>query len=158
MKNKEVKSEITFLEACKILKKSKKTISRYIKKGLITPERIKSQRGTLEYRFKRDDLENFKKPETGQIRQDTRQDSEIITLLKETTQVLKNQLKVKDEQIKSLLERSRENNILLKGLQNKVLMLESKDENRGDRPDEKRQDRGQKIKVFIDYIKGKFFK
>jgi len=35
---------ITYLEACKILGKSRKTISRYIKKGLIKTEKIKSQR------------------------------------------------------------------------------------------------------------------
>jgi len=45
MKNKEViKSDITFIEACQILQKSRKTISQYIRKGLLTPERIKSQR------------------------------------------------------------------------------------------------------------------
>jgi predicted site-specific integrase-resolvase len=64
MKNKKViESDITFFEACEILKKSRKTISRYIRQGLLHPERIKSQRGTLEYRFKRADLENIKKPE-----------------------------------------------------------------------------------------------
>lgn len=57
MKN---KSDLTFIEACKILKKSRRTVSRYIKKGLITPERIKSQRGTLEHRFKQADLEGLK--------------------------------------------------------------------------------------------------
>ena len=39
--------------------------------------------------------------------------------------ILHDQLNVKDEQIKSLLERQRENNILMKGLQDKVLVLES---------------------------------
>jgi len=57
MKN---KKDLTFTEACEILKKSRKTISRYIKKGLITLERIKSQRGTLEYRFNQADLEGLK--------------------------------------------------------------------------------------------------
>ncbi len=62
-----------------------------------------------------------------------RQDREVITLLKETTQTLRDQLTVKDKQIKSLgnkidglIERGRETNILLKGLTNKVLMLEGK--------------------------------
>ena len=59
------------------------------------------------------------------------QDGEVITLLKETTGLLRDQLKVKDEQIKDLggkidqlIERDRETNILLKGLQEKVLILE----------------------------------
>lgn len=153
---------ITFFEACEILKKSKKSISRYVRRGLLHPERIKSQRGTLEYRFSRADLKAFKTPAETQdkTRPDkTRQDSEVITLLKETTQVLRGQLNVKDKQIKSLMgkvdqliERGRETNILLGGLQNKVLMLESKDENRGDRQDKIRQDRKQKIKGFFNRL------
>jgi len=167
---------ITYPEVCKLLKKSRKTISRYIKKGLITPERIKSQRGTLEYRFSQADLEGLK-PGLDKIRKDKtrpaiRQDTEVITLLKETTQTLRDQLNVKDKQIKSLgnkidglIERGRETNILIKGLTNKVLMLEgkaekaetvneweNKDKYREDRQDKKRQDRGQKIKDFIRKI------
>ena len=52
---------ITFFEACKILKKSKRTVSRYIKKGLIKPEKIKSQKESVEYRFKQADLKSLKK-------------------------------------------------------------------------------------------------
>jgi len=170
------KKGLTYTEACKLLGKSRKTISRYIKKGLIKPERIKSQRGTLEYRFKKADLEGLKIPGTDKIRQDKtqaiRQDREVITLLKETTQTLRNQLNIKDRQIRSLgnkidqlIERGRETNILIKGLTNKVLMLEgktskaetineveNKDKDREDRQDKKRQDRGQKIKNFIRKI------
>ena len=58
-------------------------------------------------------------------------DKEIIDLLKETTGMLRDQLQVKDEQIKSLndkidnlIERDRETNILLKGLQDKFLYLD----------------------------------
>jgi len=180
-KDLETDHSITFIEACKILKKSKRTVSRYIKKGLIKPEIIKSQKGSLEYRFSQADLESLKIPGTDKIRQDTRQairqdtgqDSEVITLLKETTQVLKDQLVIKDKQIKSLsgkidqlIERGRETNVLLKGLTNKVLMLEgnkekaetineveNKDKDRGDRKDKTgqdiRQDRGQKVKGFF---------
>jgi predicted site-specific integrase-resolvase len=32
---------ITFSEACKILGKSERTLSRYIKKGLINPEKVR---------------------------------------------------------------------------------------------------------------------
>lgn len=179
MKNKKDSNyTITFIEACKLLNKSKRTVSRYIKKGLIKPERIKSQRGTLKYKFKQADLESLKIPgidkkRQDQTRQDIRQDREVITLLKETTQTLRDQLNVKDKQIKSLgnkidglIERGRETNILLKGLTNKVLMLEGKkeqdetinevedkDKDREDRKDKTeqdiRQDRGQKIKVFF---------
>lgn len=169
MKN---KSDLTFIEACKILKKSRKTISRYIQKGLLKPKEVKSKKGTLKYLFKLNELKNLKnKDRTDKTRQDTispaiRQDSEVIGLLKD-------QLNIKDKQIKSLsgkidklIERSRETNILLKGLTNKVLMLEGKtgpvktinelekeDKIRGDKKDKTgqdiRQDRGQKIKVFF---------
>lgn len=163
---------LTLFEACELLNRSKKSISRYVRRGLLHPEQIKSQQGTLEYRFSRSDLEAFKgqeKPDqtrqdrgdkTGQDRteetpikdpivkeiveqtrqdtpEETRQDRtgetghEIIKLLKETTGLLKEQLATKDEQIKDLsgkidqlIERDRETNILLKGLQEKVLVLE----------------------------------
>jgi hypothetical protein len=179
---------ITLFEACELLNRSKKSISRYIRRGLLHPERVKSQQGTLEYRFSKTDIEAFRLKEaetkdetgqpdetsqTGQERQDTfkaenikdkevleetrpdtpdqtRRDKpqetghsdEVITLLKETTGLLKEQLKVKDEQIKDLggkidqlIERDRETNILLKGLQDKVLMLEKPQQ-----PDETGQD------------------
>ena len=146
---------ITFIEACQVLKKSRKTITRYIQKGILKPERIKSQRGTLEYRFSQVDLESLKIPGTDKIRQDTRQairqDNEVINILRD-------QLNIKDKQIRSLgrkidqlIERSRESNILINGLTNRVLMLE--DKKREDRPDKTeqdiRQDRGQKIRGFF---------
>jgi hypothetical protein len=172
---------ITLFEACELLNRSKKSISRYIRRGLLHPERVKSQQGTLEYRFSKADIETFKaleaitadetrQDETGQpeqtghkepikkteflenkdfkgqteeTRQDTPeqtrqdrtretgQDNEVMTLLKETAGLLKDQLKVKDEQIKDLggkidqlIERDRETNILIGQLQSKVLMLE----------------------------------
>lgn len=68
MKNKG--GTITFAQACNLLKKSRKTISRYIRKGLLKPERIKSQRGTLEYRFKQADLESLKIPGIDKTRED----------------------------------------------------------------------------------------
>jgi len=172
---------ITLFEACELLNRSKKSISRYIRRGLLHPEKVKSQQGTLEYRFSKADIEAFKaqealnaeqtrqdgtdqteqtghkepikkaeflenkdfKGQTEETRQDTPeqtrqdrtretgQDSEVITLLKETTGLLKEQLTKKDEQIKDLggkidqlIERDRETNILIGQLQSKVLMLE----------------------------------
>jgi len=161
---------ITLFEACEFLNKSKKSISRYIRRGLLHPQKIKSKQGTLEYRFSKADLEAFKLQEaqnkTRQDRQDTPketrqsgqdepveiktakikdikeetrqdtaretgQDGEVITLLKETTGLLKDQLAKKDGQIKDLggkidqlIERDRETNILIGQLQSKVLMLE----------------------------------
>ena len=183
---------ITLFEACEILNRSKKTISRYIRQGKLHPKQVKSQRGTLEYRFSKADLEAFRQDETRQETQDTPdktgqsgqtepepkktefksdkektrqdtpdkterteetgqkndtakksekkeetrqdktgQDGDIINLLQNTVSLLKDQLTVKDRQIDSLggkidqlIERDRETNILIKGLQDKVLMLE----------------------------------
>jgi len=171
---------LTLFEACEYLNRSKKSLSRYIRRGLLHPEKIKSQQGTLEYRFSKDDLEAFKAKEkqdktrretrdrtdktiqrgqteatpikeaeikeiTGQTRQDkTRQDSDIINLLKETTGLLKDQLAKKDEQIKDLsgkidelIQRNRETNILIGQLQSKILMFEKPkaEQTRQDKPD-----------------------
>jgi len=60
---------ITLFEACEILNKSKKTISRYIRQGRLNPQQVKSQRGTLEYRFSRADIEAFRADETRQAGQ-----------------------------------------------------------------------------------------
>ena len=190
---------LTLFEACEYLNKSKKSISRYIRRGLLHPQRVKSQQGTLEYRFSRADLEAFKLQETqDKTRQETGdkpdetsqsgqteatpikeakikeiiektrpnkaeqtsqdktreagQDGEIITLLKETTGLLKHQLAKKDEQIKDLggkidqlIERDRETNILIGQLQSKVLMLEQpKEPINGDITEQTRQDTSDK--------------
>lgn len=71
MKNKKViENEISFIEACKILGKSERTLSQYIKKGLIILEKVKSQKGNIEYQFNKVQLEAFKIPRTDKIRQD----------------------------------------------------------------------------------------
>lgn len=63
---------LTLFEACEYLNRSKKSISRYIRRGLLHPQQIKSQQGTLEYRFSKDDLEAFKAQETqDKTRQET---------------------------------------------------------------------------------------
>lgn len=69
-------------------------------------------------------------------------DDEIVTLLKETTEMLRDQLRVKDNQIKNLddkigqlIERNRETNILLKGLQDKMVLLEKPKSDRSSQMD-----------------------
>jgi len=185
---------ITLFEACEILNRSKKTLSRYVRQGRLTPQKITSQQGTLEYRFSKADLEALRlaldkeaqeqtrqdtpdktgqtgharqdinqpldvenltnankildiqpKPEqTGQSRRDgtghdradgTGQGESIISILKETTELLKDQLTIKDaqigtlnEQVHKLIERDRETNILLKGLQDRLMLLDHSQE------------------------------
>ncbi len=129
---------VSFTEASKILGKSERTLSRYIKKKLIIPEKIKSQKG-IKYSFNLAELESLKKPDTtGQMtRQNIKVDknNDTLSLLKDTMKLLQKQLKAKDTQIKQLLERQREANILMGQLQNKVLLLE--DKSKGKRPDKK---------------------
>lgn len=63
---------LTLFETCELLNRSKKSISRYIRRDLLHPQQIKSQQGTLEYRFSRADLEAFKLQETqDKTRQET---------------------------------------------------------------------------------------
>jgi len=125
---------ISFSEACKILKKSKRTVSRYIKAGKLNPEKIKSQKG-IEYRFNLTELESFKKPDT--TGQTTRQNiiddknNDTLSLLNDTMKLLQKQLKAKDTQIINMLDRQRETNILMGQLQNRVLLLEDKSRGKG---------------------------
>jgi hypothetical protein len=132
---------VSFTEASKILEKSERTLSRYIKKKLIIPEKIKSQKG-IKYYFNLAELESFKNLDT--IGQMTRQNIKVdknkddtLSFLKNTMKLLQKQLKAKDTQIINLLERQRETNILMGQLQNKVLLLE--DKSKGKRPDKKDQ-------------------
>jgi len=63
---------LTLFEACEYLNRSKKSVGRYIRRGKLHPQKIKSQQGTLEYRFSKADLEAFKAQETqDQTRQET---------------------------------------------------------------------------------------
>lgn len=132
---------VTFFEACKILGKSKRTISRYIKDNRLKPKRIVSKKGTLEYRFNRADLTKFLKPDRTEKTKKTRHEKDIIAFLKD-------QIKVKDEQIKELLERSRETNIMFNRLQNQLLLTGDKKEDRVDRED-KEDKKGQGISGFF---------
>jgi len=146
------KDYLTLNEVCQELRKSKRTISRYIKKGILNPERVKSENGIMEYRFKISEIEKIKNPDN-MTRQKTRQntifnqkDDDILSLV----MLLEKQLKAKDRQIKQLLDRQRETNILMGQLQNRVLLLEDKSKGKKDRTEDTTSDR---IKSFF----GRFF-
>lgn len=112
--------------------------------------------------------------QTGHGRQDRAgQESGVLTLLRETTAFLKEQLVKKDEQIKDLggkidelIQRDRETNILIGQLQSKVLMLENpkEAEETGHEPEQTGQDKAGETgqdkpvkKSFIEKVKD-FFK
>jgi len=52
--------EVNLQQVCEILGKSKRTLSRYISNGVLNPTKEKSDRGTLEYRFERKEVEKIK--------------------------------------------------------------------------------------------------
>jgi predicted DNA-binding transcriptional regulator AlpA len=139
---------LTLEQVSQRLNKSKKTISKYIKQGKLTPERVRSKQGTLKYKFLESDIEAFsvgvdlgemnpeqnQEPQKGnyQNRKEEPIEENDFNQIRELTEVLKEQLNRKDEQIKSLsdkidtlIERDRETNILLGQLQSKVLMIEN---------------------------------
>ena len=149
--------ELNFNEASQVLGRSKRTITRYIKKKLLNPEKIRTEKG-IEYRFNLAELESLKKPDTtGQTTRQNKFDdknNDTLSLLKDTLKLLQKQLKAKDTQIKQLLERQREANILMGQLQNKVLMLEDKSKGNKHRTDDRpgdtpSQDKWQGVKGFF---------
>ena len=159
-------SEINLKQTCNILGKSKRTITRYIKKGILNPEKVKSENGLLEYRFKKSEIENIKNPDTTTsqtTRQKTKNDTkkdDTLSLLKDNMKLLEKQLKAKDRQINQMLERQRETNILIGQLQNKVLLLEDKSkgqrEDKSDKPNDTPSDTlSDRVKRFIDRLFGK---
>jgi predicted DNA-binding transcriptional regulator AlpA len=147
-------NEINLNEVCKILGKSKRTITRYIKAGKLNPKQVKNEKGILEYSFDRSEIEKLKNPEasgqtTGQNQKTEKKDDDILSVIK----VFEKQLKAKDQQIKQLLERQRETNYLLKGLQDKVLLLEDKTKDKKHRTEDTTKDTTpDKIKGFFDRL------
>ena len=67
MENQKDEYVLSMFEVCELLNKSKRSISRYIRRGLLHPIQVKSRQGTLEYRFSEIDVKDFKE---GQPRQD----------------------------------------------------------------------------------------
>jgi len=161
-----MKDKMTLDEVCQELGKSKRTITRYIKKGILNPERVKSKNGVLKYRFKKSEIENFNNSDTttrqttGQNQKFEQKDDDTLSLLKDNMKLLEKQLKTKDQQIKKLLDRQRETNYLMGQLHNRVLMLE--DKSKGKRPDkeDKTSDTtsdtlSDRLKTFINRLLGK---
>ena len=160
------KDDLTLKEVCQELGKSKRTITRYIKKGILNPEKVKSENGILEYRFKKSEIEKFNNPDitTSQTtRQNIKSESnnnDTLSLLKDNMKLLEKQLKAKDRQINKMLERQRETNILIGQLQNKVLLLEDKSkgkrQDKNDKPSDTTSDTlSDRVKRFIDRLLGK---
>ena len=149
------KGTITLSEACKLLNRSRKTLGKYIKEGKLKPERVLSKRGTLQYHFRKADLDRFiisgKDKKEEKRREETGKDNDVISLLKDTMQALKRQLKVKDieidnlsKRIDKLIEEEGKSKNIITGMASRLFLLEdkTKDENRGERREEKRREQG----------------
>jgi DNA-binding transcriptional MerR regulator len=152
---------LTLKEVCQEIGKSKRTITRYIKKGILNPEKVKSENGILEYRFNPLEIEKIKNPDnktsqtTGHNQKVDLKNEDILSLVK----VLQKQLKSKDQQIKKLLDRQRETNYLMGQLHSRILLLE--DKTKGKRQDKTHRTEdmtgdkpGDRIKSFF----GRWFK
>jgi len=96
-----------------------------------------------------------------QTRKEAPRGEEHLNQVRELTEVLKDQLNRKDEQIKSLsdkidtlIERDRETNILLGQLQSKVLMIENPQERteEGESQEENTEKKTEKKRGFWDFL------
>ncbi len=132
---------LTTFEACEFLSLSERTISRYIKAGLLRPKLIKNPHGIPSYRFSTAELEDIRARQarrqgTGHTPLMAALEVAVVKEISETPQtppivvgqdrelidILKGQLVVKDEQIKSLLDQTHEANVLL--LKNQEIIKE----------------------------------
>ena len=111
---------ITLNDVSRILGKSKRTVSRWIKAGKLKPKKIKSKKGAVEYRFSKSAVESLRLDISGQV---TAQNDIISVFIK--------QLEEKDKQIGELLDRQRETNILIGRLQEQVLQLDNTPKDKG---------------------------
>jgi len=118
---------LTLFEACELLNRSKKSISRYIRRGLLHPQQIKSQQGTLEYRFSKADLEAFKlqetqdktRQETGDTPDETRQSGQT-----EETPIKEAEIKaIKDETRPDKADQPRQDKARETGQDNEIINL-----------------------------------
>jgi len=109
----------TLKEASDYLGRSEKTISRYIKRGVLHPDKVKSQNGTLEYRFLEAELETLQE-RLGQTRQRTDTKTQDQTSEKA---FLYSQIAQKDRQIEHLSRQVNVYSYQMSALQNRLLEL-----------------------------------
>ena len=110
---------ISLLETCRILQKSKRTLSRWIRAGKLNPEKVKGKKGSIEYHFKRTEVESLRPDTIGQMAGQ----ADIVSFLIK-------QLEEKDKQMAEMNSRQRELNILLGQAQKKIFLLEDKSEDK----------------------------
>lgn len=158
-----IDNKLTLNEVVRILGKSKRTISRYIARGLLTPEKVKNEKGYLESKFDPKEINNFKLPEKKKAPETPKSEPghtshktngiDVIGLLKDQLKTKEKEIARLHNKIDKLIDRQRETNILLGTLQSKVLRIEHKAEIQ-DIPDTGHKSNviGQKISNFINRV------
>lgn len=124
------KAEITIRRLVRAIVKDAESPDRH----LIMPDaaeakKLQSKRKPFSYSLSAELLEKHFAGEASKSSRSAAQNTEYLRLLEQTSEGLKEQLKVKDEQIKALQnsidglsERQREMNILMKGLQQQLML------------------------------------
>ncbi len=160
------KDYLTISEVAEKLEKSKRTITRYVTKGLLQPEKIKNDQGIIENRFDPYEIEKFTLPEkekatrtapegvgnVGHIGHD--QDVlDVISLLKDEMKNKEKEITRLHRKIDRLIDRQHETNVLIGSLQNKVLQLEHRTE--GHDVGQQESGTGTKLRQFINRLFGR---
>jgi len=153
------KSDLTLNEVCQELGKSRRTVSKYIKDGLLKPEKITSSKGTIKYKFDPSEIKKLKlsgKVEgKGKKRREVSHHSpELVTLLKEQIKVKDNQIKDLQDKIDKFLYIQKDMNNRIMDLSDKILMIEGKT-TRGEYGEEKGSFPSSKLRQFIDRLFGR---
>ena len=60
MQTDKINYHLSLFETCEVLSKSQRTITRYVRRGLLNPKIVSSNRGTTEYRFAENDVQALK--------------------------------------------------------------------------------------------------
>ena len=74
-------------------RQKQKNYNQIYKKGLLKPEKVKNEKGILEYRFKKFEIENFKNSDKT-TRQTTRQNQKVEIKNNDTLSLLNDTMKL----------------------------------------------------------------
>ena len=125
------KNYISIKEACDVSKKSISTIRRFVDEtklkapSMLNYEILKN--GTKKILINAEYLNKcFNLIDTSQTTQTSESNSELVSVLKSALDTLKIELEAKNNHVNMLLERQRETNIMIEGL-NQRFMIESKE-------------------------------
>ncbi len=130
---------LTTADVCRILDVSEKSVQRYVKRGILHPKRTES--GIVQNMFEVEEVEKVKqkfselrtvRTEMSESPKPPRQQngdlSQVVAVLQSQLEVKDRQLAEANERLKSEQERNRESNILLKQVQDRLLIGQTQTE------------------------------